>query len=149
MKDFDHDYVEDLLERLKSIKLDARPAWGSLTRDGVIAHFTDTIRYSMGRLGDLTDGSNWLSRSILKFLILNRIVSIPKNVKAPPYENNPAFARGGDLETLHAVLDEYLNLVQAGELEPKPHPFFGELGVDGWARMHVLHFEHHFRQFGV
>ena len=54
-----------------------------------------------------------------------------------------------DTETLHAVLETYLELVQAGELVPRAHPVFGDIGVDGWANLHIAHFEHHLKQFGV
>ena len=51
--------------------------------------------------------------------------------------------------SLAALLDEYLALVQSGELKTGLHPVFGDIGIDGWARVHVLHFEHHCRQFGL
>jgi len=51
------------------------------------------------------------------------------------------------IETLHATMLDYLNLVQTGELQTEPHPLFGDIGVDGWAAVHVRHFEHHLRQF--
>ena len=35
------------------------------------------------------------------------------------------------------------------ELVTGLHPVFGDIGVDGWDRLHVRHFEHHFTQFGV
>jgi hypothetical protein len=30
-----------------------------------------------------------------------------------------------------------------------PHPFFGDFGPEGWAKLHVIHCDHHLRQFGV
>jgi hypothetical protein len=141
----DHDYVERLIKSLGRIKPEARPAWGKLTPAGMVQHLADTIRYSMGRAGDLPNASTWLSRRIAAPLILHGILRIPKNIKGFDYSVPMPAA---DIESLHAVLDEYLALVQAGELDPKPHPFFGDIGVDGWARLHVIHFEHHLRQFG-
>lgn len=146
MKHFDHDYVAGVIQRLGAIVPDAKPAWGTLARGGLIQHLGDSVRYSMGRAGTVRDRSNWIMRKIVAPLILNGIIRIPKDMKAPAHSLRPA---RDDLETLQAVLDEYLGLVQAGALEPKPHPTFGDIGVDGWAKMHVVHFEHHFRQFGV
>lgn len=148
MRHFDHDYVADVIRRLSSIRPDATPAWGTLTPQGMVAHLADTVRYAMGRGGSLPDSSSWFSRNIVRPLILSGMVRIPKNIKAPePLKRDPRLS-GGDIETLHALLDEYLSLVQAGEFDPKPHPYLGDIGIDGWARMHVLHFEHHLRQFG-
>jgi len=146
MRHFDHDYVEEAVERLRRLKPDTRPAWGRMTPAQMIEHLANATRYSMGRLGDLPDKSNWLLRHVMYPLLAYGIIRMPRNVVGPDY---PKRSQGNDLETLHAVLEEYLALVQAGELEPKPHPAFGRIGIDGWATIHYLHFEHHMRQFGV
>ncbi len=90
-----------------------------------------------------------MTRRVAGPLILQGLLPIPKNVRAP----RRAVPTSGihlqdDLETLQALLEEYLQLVQADELTCPPHPLFGDIGVDGWARFHVVHFEHHLRQFG-
>ena len=146
MRHFDHDYVEDFMKRLAKIPPDAKPRWGKMTPRAMVQHLADTVRFSMGKAGDVPDRSNAFSRRIVAPLILNGIVPIPKNLKAPPY---PKGSSQDDIETLHAILDEYLGLVQAGGLAPKRHPVLGDLGVDGWAKMHYRHFEHHLKQFGV
>lgn len=146
MRDFDHDYVEEAIGRLKQLKAGASPAWGKMTPEQMIEHLANSVRYSMGRLGDVPDKSNWLLRRIVAPLIMRGVIRIPKNIRGSDFPKRPY---RDDLETLHAVLEEYLAVVQAGELEPKPHPGFGDIGVDGWAAMHYLHFEHHLRQFGV
>jgi oxepin-CoA hydrolase/3-oxo-5,6-dehydrosuberyl-CoA semialdehyde dehydrogenase len=146
MRNFDHDYVEEVIRRLGRITPDAKPAWGKLTRQGMIQHLADSVRYSMGRLGDVPDRSNWVLRKVIAPLILNEIIRLPRNLPAPPY---PKRAAQDDLETLHALLEEYLGLVQAGEFAPKRNSALGDIGVDGWAKMHLVHFEHHMRQFGV
>ena len=145
MRPFDHDFADEILERLGSISREAKPRWGRLTRDQLFAHLTDSLRYSMGRGGPPMNQSTWVSRNIIGPLLLHGWLRIPKNIRVPGRGEMP----NGDLETLHAVLEEYLNLVQADELEPYPDTYFGELGVDDWARLHVVHFEHHLRQFGV
>lgn len=146
MEEFDHDYVTRLLFRLGQLKQDARPKWGKMTAQDMVRHLAQSLKYSMGRLGRLTDRSNAVTRRIVKPTILNRIVSIPKNLKGMPLS---ADAESENLETLHALLEEYLALVQAGELHPSPHPVLGPMDVDEWARLHVLHFEHHMRQFAL
>lgn len=141
----DHDYSEELMKRLADIPLDAKPLWGSLTRDTMIAHLAQAVRYSMGRTAPLPDRSTWVSRNLIGPLICNGWLRIPRNVRMQGTDNPPP----ADLETLHALIEEYLGLVQADELRPHPHVYFGDIGVDGWARLHVAHFEHHLRQFGA
>jgi oxepin-CoA hydrolase/3-oxo-5,6-dehydrosuberyl-CoA semialdehyde dehydrogenase len=146
---FDGQYVEEVLERLRSLPADAKPRWGSMTPDLLVGHLTNAIRYSMGRSGTFELHAAWLVRRvigpyILRPVYVNGWLPFPKNVKG-----FDALAQDDDLETLHAVLEDYLSLVQADELSPPPHPLFGDLGIEGWARLHIAHFEHHLRQFGV
>lgn len=147
----DADYVNDVMARLKRIPADAKPKWGTLDRQGLVEHFIWVIRHSMGRSTTVPFVGNWLSKTLGRALILNGIVPIPKNIQFPGWLRKTGFngREPGDEETLHALLEEYLNLVQADELTPGIHPAFGDIGVDGWDRLHVRHFEHHFRQFGV
>ncbi|MCL4690964.1 MAG: DUF1569 domain-containing protein [Candidatus Hydrogenedentes bacterium] len=147
MRPLDHDYVNDLIARLGRLRPDAKPAWGTLTPDRMVGHLMVIVRYSMGRGKPVPARGNWFIRWIVGPLIINGIVRMPRNVTGPAAAE--ALCPSGDTETLHAVLEEYLTLVQSGDLEPPPHPFFGDIGVDGWAKLHVVHFEHHLRQFGV
>jgi len=148
MEHFDHDYLDRLLFRLGLIEPSAKPAWGRMTPPGLVAHFAEALLYSMGRLGQLPDAGNWFTRKVLKHAILRGLVAIPRNVQAPPYAGADERA-AADKDALHALLEEYLALVQAGELAPQRHPLFGPLTIDEWARLHVRHFEHHLRQFRV
>lgn len=151
MPHFDSDYVELLMRRLGRIAPDAVPRWGTLRRDTLIEHLMWVVLHSMGRSDQMAFQGNWLTRRLLAPLILNGWVPIPKNLPIPKKDR----ARGvtlrcpGGLDDLRALLEEYLNLVQADEFHPAPHPVFGDIGVDGWDKMHLRHFEHHLRQFGV
>ena len=151
MRHLDADYVADLMARLRRIPPDARPRWGDLTRDALIRHLIWTVRHSMGRSRKVPFTGTWLSCRIVRPLFLWGLLPIPRDAAL----SHRLQARGvrledpGDLETLHALLEEYLGLVQADELQPAPHPLLGELGIDGWDRLHVRHFEQHCRQFGV
>lgn len=148
MRVLDHDYVEELVERFSSLEPNAAPLWGVMDGPAMIRHLISLVRFSMGRGGTMPDQSNWLSRNVLGPLLINGFLRFPKNVNAPSPLNAPEYPAGcDDLETLHALLEDYLGLVQAGELEPIPHPYFGAIGVDGWAKLHVAHFEHHLKQF--
>lgn len=148
MPQFDHSFVDEVVARLRGLHPDARPRWGTFTAPGMIDHLCRTVRYGLGRSGRVEDQSNWFTRRLLKPLVVRGLVPIPRNVKAPD-----SFLEGpvpeGDVETLHALLEEYLAKVQAGDLEPPDHPVFGAMTVDDWARLNVLHIEHHLRQFAV
>jgi len=151
MHHFDGDYVEEVVDRLARIKRDAVPHWGHLRRDSLIEHLIWSMRHSMGRSRTIPCFGNCLSRYVWRPLIFAGALSLPKNMALPPHlaQQGLVSREPGDLETLQAILEEYLTLVQADELHPAPHPAYGRLDIDGWDRFHVLHFEHHLRQFGT
>lgn len=149
MRAFDHDYVLEVVRRVENLKPSAKPAWGVMAPAEMVGHLVETLRYSMGRGQEYEDIGNWFTKVVLRRLLRWGLLRIPKNIKAPRAPGMPPTPAPSDAETLHAVLEEYLSLVQAGELAPVRHPVLGDLDVDEWARLHVLHTEHHLRQFGV
>lgn len=150
MTHFDHDYAHELLERARRIPEDRVPDWGKMNRAQVYGHLTDVFQYTMGRRGVMPDKSTWVTRNVFKRLLFLGLAKIPKNVRLPakPGQTPPPIAEG-NMETLESAIEEYLAKAQAGDLDPPRHPFFGKLSIDEWARFHVLHSDHHMRQFGV
>ncbi|HRK36636.1 MAG TPA: DUF1569 domain-containing protein [Candidatus Hydrogenedentes bacterium] len=149
MRAFDHDFVNETAARLNRIKVEAKPLWGTMTAEQMFGHLAGALRFAMGRGPEEPDRSTWFTRRVIAPLLLRGILKTPRNVKgirfAKPSEPLPV----SDAETVHALLESYLAAVQSGELNPPDHPMFGNIGVDGWAKLHVLHFDHHLRQFGV
>jgi hydroxymethylglutaryl-CoA reductase len=151
MQHLDSDYMEELIARLAAIPPDAEPAWGSLRRDTLIAHLLWIVRHSMGRSRKIPFYGNWMTRHVIAPLVLRGFLPIPGNRRLPRplREQGLTDRESGDLEDLHALLEDYLNLVQADEFIAAPHPIFGDIGADGWEQIHIRHFEHHCRQFRV
>ncbi len=151
MEHMDTDYVERVVARLGRIAPDAVPLWGVLRRDTLIEHLVWVVLHSMGRSAQMPFCGNWFTVHVLGPLFMVGLLPIPRNIQIPRRlrERGVTMREPGDLDTLRRLLEEYLNLVQADELSPAPHPLFGDVGIDGWDRIHVVHFEHHLRQFGV
>ena len=151
MQHFDGDYVSQLMTRLRAIPGDAVPKWGQLRRDTLIEHLTWALKHAMGRSRQIPFYGNFLTTRIVGPLFIAGFLPIPRNMKFPAkvMSQGATLREPGDLESFGALAEEYLALVQAGELDPAPHQAFGHIGVDGWDQVHVRHFEHHLRQFGV
>ncbi len=151
MRELDRDYAEELMRRLKTLGPETRPRWGSLTPETLVRHLVWTMLHSMDRSHKVPFFGNWFTRRLVGPVVLSGWIPIPQNLRLPGHlaaQGIEALEPGG-LDTLAALLDEYLALVQSGELKTGLHPVFGDIGIDGWARVHVLHFEHHCRQFGL
>lgn len=151
LQHFDNDYVEVILRRLNHIPDSAIPRWGRLRKHTLIEHLIWSLRHSMGRSQQVPYLGNWFARRVMWPLFYRHLLPVPRNLQLPLrlQAEGVNLREPGDLETLHALLEEYLLLVQADELRTAFHPVFGDIGVDGWDRVHVRHFEHHLRQFGV
>jgi hypothetical protein len=148
MPHFDNDYIHNVLGRLRRLAPEVQPQWGSLTPGDMINHLIGSVKYSMGRLPSQARKVGRFRRLVVRPLLLHGWIAMPRNIRVED-SGLPLMTAQGDIETLHAVLEEYLALVQADELTPPPHPALGALCVDEWARLHYVHFEHHLRQFGV
>ncbi|HPO16427.1 MAG TPA: DUF1569 domain-containing protein [Candidatus Hydrogenedentes bacterium] len=151
MRHLDNDTVNEIIQRLNNITLDTVPKWGQLRRDTLIEHLIWVVKHSMGRSKQVPFFGNWFTRRIVGPAFLTGLFPIPKNLQLPKALSAQGIVarEPGDLNTLRILLEEYLALVQADELKTGLHPAFGDIGVDGWDRIHIMHFEHHLRQFGV
>lgn len=150
MRTFDHDYVDEILARLATLEAESKPRWGTMNGAQVMGHLAMVVRYSMGRGPTMPDKSTWVSRNVIRPLLFAGWLSVPKNVKVPAPEGAERLPTpSADLETLQAVIEDYLAVAQTGDVAAPPHPLFGDIGADGWARFHCVHFDHHLKQFGV
>ncbi|GMW02329.1 MAG: hypothetical protein AMXMBFR84_34650 [Candidatus Hydrogenedentota bacterium] len=150
MRQMDHDFASELIERLEKIPAEAKPAWGKMSPDRMVNHLNATFRYSMGKEVPSFYVGNFMTKYIFGPLILKGILPIPKNI---PIKRKFAEERNTPLPQaiaeLRVTLDDYLAAVQEGSMKPCEHPGFGDIGIDGWAVMHVRHCEHHLKQFGA
>ena len=145
MRDFDRDYADDIIRRLSTLGDERKPLWGVMRAGDLVPHLTHTVLWSMNRREPPGFAGNWLTVNLLGPLAKRGWIPVVKNVKVKGVEGNT----GDTLDDLKAALREYLSAVETGAIQPAAHPIFGPLGVDGWARMHVKHFEHHFKQFDL
>lgn len=146
---FDHDFVDQVMGRLSSLSPGTKPSRGDLSLADTVDHLAETLRYSMGKTPELPDQSTWVSRHVVGPLVLNRILSLPDRFDFPKAAARRLAGANPDLETLDALLAEYLTQVELGELVPARHPVFGALDVDDWAKLHAIHFEKHLGLFEV
>ena len=151
MQHFDHNYIDHVMTRLARVEAQAPPLWGRMDRAAMVRHLADLVRYSMGQGAPLADKSTWITRRVVAPLLMHGLVRIPKNIQAtdqPRFELDEILEPNPDKYLLR-MMQEYLDAVQADEITPHVHPAFGHVGIDGWSKLHVAHFDHHLRQFGV
>ncbi len=152
MKGMDSAFIEDTIQRLRKLEPDRTPAWGKLTAAELVPHLIGVIHHSMGDLPPLKFTGNWFTSTILPHIVYTGMVPPPRNlkVKSTAGEELPALSSPGNLDTLRETMDRFVKGVETGSLKNTAvHPLFGDVGPQGWAKIHVVHFRHHFKQFGV
>ncbi|MBI1321427.1 MAG: DUF1569 domain-containing protein [Candidatus Hydrogenedens sp.] len=144
----DPGYLETTLKRVESIPDDKVPAWGTMRKDLLIEHLIWAVRASMGQLEQkIPRMDNVITRKLVAPLVMNGWVKTPKNVKFPSRAGQVSLRVPGGMEDLRAALTEYVDSLGRPDFRPDPHPAFGDIGPDGWDKMHYQHLEHHIRQF--
>jgi len=147
VREFDRDFADEIIRRLKALPSDRKPNWGQMAASDLVPHLAQWTLYSMGRRGTLPVTGGWVTQKVIGPLVVNGWIPILKNAPTGPAVAPDCAAY--TIEDLQAILDDYLSAVETGALQTEPHPFFGDLGVDGWAKMHSLHYQHHFKQFDL
>ena len=143
---YDQAFVDEVMVELSALQPDQVPEWGSMRPPQMLAHLTTALRYSLGKEALSPPEGSLLIRKLLCPLLLSGLIRMPKNVTKPKLYD--AEAPEGTLETFREEATEFLSRLQDGTLDPPPHPALGDLGRVGWSKLHVVHIEHHVRQFG-
>lgn len=134
-----------LLERLRRVRPDTKPAWGSLNAPRMLCHVADQMRVALGEI-DSKPVHNFASRTFLKFLVINTGFQPPRGkVKTAPemLTSQPA---SWEADLLACV--ELAERVALGGARAD-HPMFGPLSPEEWGKLCWKHLNHHLVQFGV
>jgi hypothetical protein len=151
MPKFDRAFIDQTAKRLEQLTPESKPLWGKMTCPQMMGHLNMTIIYSLGNLPAIPGSPSWAYRNIIGPLILNGIMKLPKNLTPPRPEGTPAPPPPppGNAQMLLNAMEMYLKGLEAGTIKAAPHPGFGDIGAEGWGKMHVVHTDHHLRQFGA
>jgi len=113
------------------------------------SHLCRSVEVSLGAV-EVKDQSNFLSRTVLKWLVF-QVLPWPKGkIKAP----SDSFVEdvGNTEQERQALLDALGRFVETAEREPERKAtffIFGPVPLRYWRRIHGKHLDHHLRQFGA
>lgn len=134
-----------LLQRLRRVRPDATPAWGTLNAPRMVCHLADQLRVALGDV-PCKPVHNLATRTLLKHLVCNTGFSPPRGkVQTAPemLASRPATWEA-DLDACAALVER----VGTGAAHAV-HPMFGPLTPEQWGRLCWKHIDHHLVQFGV
>lgn len=151
MPKLDRAIAKDAIERLRRLKPDAKPKWGTMNGERLIRHLLWAINYSMGKHGQMHYTGNWVFENIIGPLAVNGLLPLPKNVKFRTAEGkvDTDISEEGNIKDLAEAIEEFIEKEETGTLKVPKHAAFGDIGPEGWSKLHVVHLKHHLKQFGV
>ncbi|NUY80216.1 DUF1569 domain-containing protein [Flavobacterium sp. MAH-1] len=145
---FNQETNAELLERLSKITAQTVPNWGKMNASQMVTHCQKPL--------DVAEGTLKLPHSFIGKLF-GKMVKKQFLSGKPISKNSPTakeFVIKGtpDFEKEKSVLEAQIR--KFGEKGPdavanKTHPFFGTMTDDEWGKLHYVHLDHHFTQFGV
>lgn len=149
---FDEQNREEIIARINNLTPEAKGLWGKMNVNQMICHCTDGLRGCLGELsGELKDESNFMSRSLIKWLVLY-VIQMPKEVPTSDRVNQMKDGtKPTDFESDRKTLLEFIEKMTAksDDFAWVRHFKFGALNRKEWGILSYKHIDHHLKQFGL
>ena len=135
-----------MLARIDRISSGAKPRWGKMNAELMVAHLVESMRMAVG---EITPRPKKLP---LRYFPLKQLViywlPFPKGSPTAPelLPKETGTIDGGKSELARVVR---LFVERANQAQWPDHPAFGKLNKQAWGVLTYRHFDHHLRQFGV
>ena len=141
--------LNDLLNKLKE---DTRATWGVMKAQNMIEHMSTIVQHTNGkktieqRVTDEEAKRN-------KQAIIYTDMEIPQGLKSPLLSEDAEPFIFSNLELakndLNKQLEDFENYFKNNPSATFVQPRFGPLTHAEWIILHIKHFTHHFKQFGL
>ncbi len=139
--------VPKFVERLKKIKMEDTPRWGSMRPDALMAHLRALLELSLEERF-APDYHMPLAKTAL-FRWGTLYLPWPKGAKAPEdILPAPESALEEEREKLIATMNRFTEAYSADPHRKTRSPLLGSMTLQNWARLHGKHLNHHLKQFG-
>jgi hypothetical protein len=135
------------LERLEKLSPQSQAQWGKMDVAQMLAHVSAALEQAMTEEKVTQTLMGRVFGRFNKRRILTR--GLPKNSPTTPrlkIADGRVFE--SEKERLQRGLERFFKGGEAG-ITKQPDDFWGHLTPNEWGRLQYVHFDHHFKQFGV
>jgi hypothetical protein len=145
---FDTNAKIRIFQRLNSLSHESSPAWGKMNVSQMLAHCSAVMEFASGH--------TFPPRVFIGRILGPFIRSSYTNDK--PWKQNLPTEPGcviGEQKDFQKELDKLKKMINEfhdggpSKCTSHPHPFFGKLTTDEWAKGMYKHLDHHLRQFNA
>ncbi len=149
---FDKPAHDEILLRIQKLNTESRGRWGKLNAPQMLRHLSEACRMAFDEI-PITDKSNFLTRSLAKWLFLS-------NIKPPGREKGKIKTfpeidivelkfQVSELEKEQANYKTVLQRMADTEKLSNHHPLFGKMSRKDWGLLTYAHADYHLTQFNV
>jgi hypothetical protein len=137
---------------LKSLPTETTAAWGKMTLQQMIEHFSDSVRIASGKMvhADVLTPPEHLEK-MRSFLESDK--PFRENTKNALMPEVPAPVRNPSklvaTNELRDELDFFFAVFEKNNLQVTRNPFFGDLNFEQNVQLLYKHAVHHLKQFGI
>ena len=141
-----------LVPLLRQIPSDTHPAWGKMTLQQMVEHFSDYTRIASGKtpFADIITPPENLQKA-RDFVMSDK--PFRENTPNPLMPEIPAPVRNHSLEEaiteLETEITYFFSVFEKNNLQVTRNPFFGDLNLEQNVQLLHKHALHHLKQFGV
>ena len=137
---------------LKGAGSDTKPAWGKMTLQQMIEHFSDSVRIASGKTKHqtiLTPEEN--IQRMQDFIMSDK--PFKENTKNSLLSETPAPVRNKTIDEaineLQKEIDYFFTVFSSNQHLTTRNPFFGDLNFEINVQLLYKHAMHHLQQFGI
>jgi hypothetical protein len=137
---------------LKQIPSDQQPAWGKLTAQQMVEHFTDSVRIASGKtvVTNIITPEEQLEK-MRGFVMSDK--PFRENTPNPLMPEVPAPVRNVSfndaINELNKELNFFFSVFEKNNLQVTRNPFFGDFNYEQNVQLLHKHALHHLKQFGI
>lgn len=145
------DDKENLISKLKTLKVDQQSEWGIMTPQHMVEHLIVTTKLSNGGLS-VPCRIPVEQIPQYKAFLLESDQEMQKGIKANGMEGlldlrYPSLE--ASIEKLDEEIDKFNTYFENNPDAKITNPVLAEIGYEDWKTFHKKHYTHHFKQFGL
>ncbi len=140
---------KEVIERIENLTIDSKRQWGEMDAHQIVVHLTTPLLVALGeRL--IPFKPNLFSLPVVKILGSQIVPWWHGAPSTPEFLNIQTRHRNfhQDRNALVIEIGRFVQVAKDKKKEFPPHPVFGELTNEEWARLMWRHIDHHLRQYG-
>ena len=145
---FDKDAYQDILARIETLSPDSQRQWGKMTAAQAMAHCQRSLHVS---ISDKPVPRMFIGRLLgwaFKHKLYDEVPWKPGLLTAPDFRVTEERELETEKQRLIQMIRQFHEAGAAG-IGKHPHPMFGMLTSEQWAKGMWKHINHHLLQFGV